>query len=112
MIDYHNKIFRSVSNTGTGEVNNETLFFYEQEGNIVTAKYKGGGIASGHLIAIKDADGKLTMHYHHVNSNGNIMTGICFSQPQILPGGKIRLHEKWQWTSGDNSSGESIVDEV
>jgi hypothetical protein len=40
------------------------------------------------------------------------MTGICRSTPEILPDGRIRLHEKWQWTSGDRSSGESIVEEI
>ena len=40
------------------------------------------------------------------------MTGTCISTPEILETGKIRLHEKWQWTSGDKSKGESIIDEM
>jgi len=40
------------------------------------------------------------------------MTGICTSTPEILPDGKIRLHEKWRWTSGDLSEGESVIEEV
>jgi hypothetical protein len=29
-----------------------------------------------------------------------------------LGNGKIRLHETWQWTSGDFSSGTSIIEEI
>jgi hypothetical protein len=40
------------------------------------------------------------------------MTGKCFSKPEILINGKIRLHETWQWTSGDFLSGTSIIEEI
>lgn len=112
MINYHNRIFRSLSNTDNGEVSGDTTFSYKQQGNIVTACYGGGSIANGHLIATVDAEGVLTMRYHHVNTSGELMTGVCTSTPQIMPNGKIRLHEKWQWTSGDQSQGESIIEEI
>jgi hypothetical protein len=76
------------------------------------ANYSGGQIISGHLIAIVDANGALDMRYHQVNTKGELMTGICFSTPEILLNGKIRLHEKWEWTSGDKSVGESIIEEL
>ena len=111
MINYHNKTFRSVSNTSNGEVSNETVFQYKQDGNIVTATYSGGAVVLGHLIALVDEQGGLDMRYHHVNTKGELMTGICRSTPELLPSGKIRLHEEWQWTSGDGSKGKSIVEE-
>lgn len=40
------------------------------------------------------------------------MTGICRSTPEILEDGRIRLHEEWIWTSGDQSSGKSIIEEI
>jgi len=40
------------------------------------------------------------------------MTGVCRSTPELLPDGRIRLHEKWQWTCGDRASGESIIEEI
>jgi hypothetical protein len=46
-----------------------------------------------------------------VNIQGELMTGICRSTPEILPDGRIRLHESWQWTSGDESRGFSVVEE-
>jgi hypothetical protein len=29
-----------------------------------------------------------------------------------LPSGRLQLHQKWQWTNGDLSKGESVVEEV
>jgi len=112
MINYHNKEFRVVSNTSNGETSEETIFRYQQDADIVTSKYRGGFIKLGHLIGKVDEDGAIEMHYHQVNMKGEFMTGICRSIPEILPNGKIRLHETWQWTSGDNSSGQSILQEL
>lgn len=111
MISYHNKIFRPVSNTENGETSGETVFVYQQTGNILTAGYSGGKILSGHLIGLVDDAGNIDMRYHQVNIQGEIMTGICKSRPEVLPDGRIRLHESWQWTSGDLSKGESVVEE-
>ena len=109
---YDNKQFRSVTNTVNGEVSGDTLFHYHQRGQIVWAEYAGGAITKGFLIATVQNDGSLDMRYQHVNSRDELMTGRCHSTPERLADGRIRLHERWQWTSGDGSSGESIVDEV
>lgn len=110
-MNYNKKTFRSISNTPNGEVSGDTIFHYAQTGNIVTATYAGGGIAEGHLIALVDEMGNLDMRYHHVNLQGVLQTGICRSVPEMLPDGRIRLQETWQWTSGDGSSGSSLVEE-
>jgi hypothetical protein len=112
LIHYHQKVFRVVENCHNGETSPLTIFHYLQTDNIVSANYAGGGILAGHLLGLVDAKGNIDMHYHQVNNKGEIMTGICKSIPEILPNGKIRLHEKWQWTSGDCSSGESIIEEI
>lgn len=109
--DYNDKIFRSASNTANGEVSSSTSFHYRQHGNIVWAEYAGGSIAKGFLIATVQPDQSLDARYEHVNVTGQLMTGICRSVPELLNDGRIRLKEKWQWTSGDESSGESVVEE-
>ena len=111
-IDYDNRIFASVENSKTGEVSAETVFRYHQKDDVVLAEYKGGAILIGNLIAKCDANGNLDMRYHHLNKDGELMTGICKSTPEILLDGRIRLYEKWQWTSGDFSNGESVVEEI
>ena len=52
------------------------------------------------------------MSYHQVNSKNELLTGVCKSKPEILPNGKIRLHETWKWTSGNMSEGKSIIEEI
>lgn len=111
-MNYNNKTFRPISNSENGETSSETLFEYEQIGSILTSNYKGGKIKYGHLIGLVDEDGTIDMRYHQVNENDELMTGICKSKPEILANGKIRLHESWEWTSGDFSKGNSILEEI
>ena len=110
-MNYHNKIFKPISNTANGETSEQTVFHYKQTGQILTAEYTGGQIQKGHLIGLVDELGNIDMRYHQVNDKGELMTGTCQSTPEILPNGKIRLHERWEWTSGDKSKGTSIIEE-
>ena len=113
MINYDNRTFKAVHNTINAEVNDETVFQYQQEGNLVSAIYNGGTILFGQLIATVNDSGELDMRYHHLNIFGELKSGICFTRPEILPNGKIRLHERWKWTTGDDDSeGESILEEI
>lgn len=111
MINYDNKIFRPIVNSKNSETSNETVFPYKQVGNILTSEYSGGKIIAGHLIGVVDKNGNIDMSYHQVNDKNEIMTGICNSKPEILENGKIRLHENWEWTSGDKSKGKSTIEE-
>lgn len=112
MINYNGKTFIPLSNSENGEVDLEMQFHYKQSGNLLTSEYVGANIRSGHLIALVDENGCLDMRYHQINDRGEITTGICKSTPEIKPDGKIRLYEKWQWTSGDLSEGDSILEEL
>ncbi len=111
-INYNDKKFSPVQNTENGETSAETIFNYKQNGNILTSEYTGGQIVRGHLIGLVDDEGNIEMRYHQVNTKGELMTGICHSKPELMPNGKIRLHENWKWTSGDRSNGKSILEEV
>ncbi|MBO0948046.1 n-acetylglutamate synthase [Fibrella forsythiae] len=111
-INYDNKIFRAVANTANGETSSNTVFHYRQVGAMLIANYSGGRIVTGHLLGFVDEAGHLDFRYHQINVEGKLMTGRCTSVPELLPTGKIRLHETWQWTSGDQSAGTSIIDEV
>ncbi len=111
-MNYNNKKFKTVLNSNNGETSEETIFLYRQKGNILTSEYQGGQIVKGHLIGLVDKEGNIDMRYHQVNDKGDLMTGVCNSRPEILSTGKIRLHENWQWTSGDKSFGKSIIEEI
>lgn len=111
-MNYNTKRFRPIQNSENGETSEETIFEYKQFGNILTSDYKGGQIVKGHLIGLVDDNGHIEMRYHQVNVKGELMTGVCHSKPEFQDNGKIRLHETWQWTSGDKSSGISILEEI
>jgi hypothetical protein len=54
-------------------------------------------VASGTLTAVvRPADKR----YQQVSKDGVIKTGRCLSTPEVLPDGRLRLHEFWQWTGG------------
>lgn len=113
-IDYNNRTLRSASNTPNGEVSSATIFHYRQDSlpsNTVWATYLGGSIVRGFLIATVNADQSLNARYQHVNDRNELMTGKCRSVPEILSDGRLRLHEEWEWTSGDCSKGTSVVEE-
>lgn len=111
-INYDGKNFASIENSETGEVSSETIFHYHQKDNFVWAEYSGGEIVFGQLVAKVLENSALEMRYQHINKSGELMTGKCVSTPEILVDGRIRLHEKWEWTSGDFSNGSSVVEEI
>ena len=111
-LDYQGRRFRSVTNSGTGEVGPSTVFRYHQDGDVVWATYTGGAIRFGTLLAKADGEGRLDARYQRVNDSGELMTGECRSTPEVLPDGRLRLHETWRWTSRGLSSGESVVEEL
>lgn len=111
-INYDNRVFKPIANSENSETSTETTFHYKQIGNMVTSDYSGGNIKYGHLIGLVDESGNINIRYHQVNIKEELMTGICFSTPEILENGKIRLHETWAWTSGNRSKGASIIEEL
>jgi Domain of unknown function (DUF3291) len=109
---YDGRRFRNRSNSPNGTCSPETEFHYHQSASRVWATYAGGQVRFGSLMAVADPEGVLDVRYHHVDSAGEFRTGKCVSQPEILEDGRLRVHERWQWTNGDQSSGHAIIEEV
>lgn len=113
---YGGRLFRPVSTEGASDTSHETIFKYEQKRDLLTGTYSGGNISYGQLIGLVSDAGRIDMRYQHLTVEGDLKTGICWSIPEFLDNGKIRLHEKWRWTSGQNrdepSSGRSILEEL
>jgi hypothetical protein len=62
-------------------------------------------------LGLVHPDGSLEFYYHHLNEEGALMAGHCTSIPRFEDG-KLILEERWQWLTGDRSSGKSEVEEV
>ncbi len=112
MFNYDNRKFKAVSISDNGEVSSEMIFHYKQKGSILSCSYEGENIQIGCLLGLVDEFGCINMSYHQVNRSGELMAGVCKSTPELFEGSKIRLHEEWQWTIGDKSKGNSILEEV
>jgi len=102
----------SAANTANADCSPGTRFLYRQHGARVWATYEGERVQFGSLVAVGDREGRLDMRYHHVDIAGHFRTGKCQATPEVLPGGRLRLHEEWQRTNGDLSVGHSIVEEI
>ena len=111
-INYNNKKFILRSNSQNGSSSPSTIFNYIQKDNIVTSTYSGGKIIHGQLIGLVDGNGVIIMRYQQIEKGGVIKTGKCVSTPEVLPDGRIRLYESWEWTSGDCTKGKSVIEEI
>jgi len=112
VIWYGGRLFRPIKTGQSGDVSADTIFRYQQKGDVLSGDYSGGGIEYGQILGLVEIDGRITMRYQHINEKGYLMTGRCKSRPEILDNGKIRLHERWQWTCGDRQKGTSILEEM
>ena len=114
MLNYNGRSFVSIENTANGEVSSKTIFEYKQEGQIISATYSGGEIVKGTLVGLIREDGCLEFRYNHVNNKNEIRGGQCISTPDILPDGRIRLYEKWQWLDSHAiaTEGHSTIEEI
>jgi hypothetical protein len=111
-MNYHNKRFKVAETAGSGEISDDFVFLYHQEGNVLSCEYAGGEIKEGRIVGSVDDEGVITFSYRQTNSKGQERSGICVSTPEILPDGRIRLHESWRWTDGDQSTGSTVLEEV
>ncbi len=100
-----------MSNSENGEIGDDTLFYYSQTDDIISADYHGGEIVKGNLIGKQLKNGEFDFFYHHINLNGELKTGKCLSKAKMLDG-RIKLFEKWQWLCDNMSSGTSELIEV
>ena len=110
--DYNDKKFVGVSNSTDGEVDSTTVFHYLESNGTLKGTYSGGQIVAGQLLGKVNQDGTLEFLYHHLNQAGDLKSGTCFSKPEELPDGRIRLHEKWQWLDEKGLTGISVIEEI
>ncbi len=110
-MNYDGRRFRGRRNSPNGEVSGETVFHYRQDGEVLSGDYSGGTIVAGQLLGTVRPDGSLEFLYHHINASGELMSGRCESTPRVEDGVLV-LAERWQWLTGDRSSGTSEVEEI
>ena len=106
--------FAAVDNA-SGEVGAETVFTYHEDPSdgSLWADYAGGAVVRGHLVGSRTSSGVdiLDFRYVQLKVDGTTSSGHCTSVVDVLPDGRVRLHETWTWESREGS-GTSTLDEL
>ena len=110
-INFNNKTFLLVENSENGKVNSETIFKYQQNGNLVTADYSGGTIKYGKIIA-NLVENKLHMLYQCITNNNELKAGKAIANISINAHDKIKLTLNWEWLNEPFEKGTSIYIEM
>nr|WP_202512505.1 hypothetical protein [Streptomyces sp. SID3343] len=93
-----------------GEVDASTRFAYHERDGAVWAEYSGGDIVRGRLVGTRHED-ELDFRYVQLNRSGGTASGHCVSRVSLLPDGRLRLDETWEWESRDGK-GTSVVEQA
>jgi molybdopterin synthase catalytic subunit len=108
----HNRRMRPSMNTINGEVNEDTLFEYFQNGDVIWGTYSGGTITQGVLLGRMARNGDINFQYLQLNTNNELNTGKSHSATEFLNDGRIILYEDWEWTGNKSGGGRSVIEEV
>ncbi len=105
-IDLGGRSFELVQNSKNGLVDDETVFYYKQEGDLVTAEYFGGKVKYGKIIAKKDGN-ELDMRYQCLTTAGELKAGRALAQIVLDEEERIVLQLHWQWLDDSKQKGYS-----
>ena len=101
---------RAVDELSEGQITSATLFTFAESSSVVSARYAGGRVVLGYLIG-KRTSGGVEFSYVQTDTTGHIDSGQSRCNLAILPDGRLRLVEHFQWASRDGE-GVNVLDEV
>ncbi|WP_460219454.1 n-acetylglutamate synthase [Psychroserpens sp. MEBiC05023] len=105
-INFNHKTFSLIDNSENGKVSSDTVFEYQQNGNLVTANYHGGSVIYGKIIALHKGT-YLDMRYQCLTTDYELKAGKAIAKISELENGKVKLSLNWEWLDSDNQSGTS-----
>ena len=107
-----NRILQPTINTSNGEVSEDTIFEYRQNGAIVWATFSGGPVAMGVLIGKMVDNGDIEFYHQQIDLQGKLSTGKSKSSTEFQKDGRLVLYENWEWTGGRKGTGTAIIAEI
>ncbi|MFK7933372.1 MAG: hypothetical protein AB8G22_07670 [Saprospiraceae bacterium] len=108
-INFHNKTFQLLDNSANGKVDDQTVFKYQQQGDLVTADYHGGTVIYGKIIARLDGS-TLQMLYHCYTVDKELKAGKATAKISLTTAGKIKLSLDWQWLDNQGSGSSTYIE--
>jgi hypothetical protein len=104
------RVLRAVATEGDGEVDVRTELRFRQADDLVWGRYSGGAVRLGFFVGTSDGD-TIRFRYTHLSAAGQTASGESTDRIEVLPDGRVRLHETWRWDSREGG-GTSILEEL
>ena len=105
-IDYNGRKFRAAGSGPDGAV-----AVYHQQGDLLWGDFSGGGVRRGSLTGVVKPDGSVDFAYTMVTED-EVISGRCWSTPEVLADGRIRLHETFERYGEHAGRGTSVIEEI
>lgn len=109
-ISLDERTLAGVANADAGEVDTDTRFEFEQDGDRISARYAGGAVETGYLLGTFDGRA-WDVRYVQRNEAGETATGHSVGVATWLEDGRVRIEDEWEWESKPGR-GESVLEEV
>jgi hypothetical protein len=109
VVDLDGRVFRAVATDDGGDVDAATELRFRQADDLVWGRYSGGAVRLGFFVGTSDGS-VVRFRYTHLSSTGETATGASEDRIELLPDGRVRLHERWSWDSRDGG-GTSVLEE-
>ncbi|WP_115944405.1 MULTISPECIES: DUF6196 family protein [Amycolatopsis] len=91
-------VLRTVATAESSALGPGTVFCFDQNGEAITARYGGGGIADGWLAGTLDG-ARARFHYLQIQTDGTVDSGHSEGEVTRLPDGRWRLTEHFTWAT-------------
>lgn len=101
-----------VKTADNGVVNQDTIFFFSQKENVVSAEYQGGKILKGFLVGKLSTQNQLEFSYCQMQLDGKLDNGLSSCQLSKNDEGKLILIEHFEWKSRPGEFGTNIFQEL
>jgi hypothetical protein len=109
-IDYDGRRFGSVGAHEADDSGDPAIGHYHQDGDLIWARFTGGGTRAGWLVGTCRPDGVIDAAYCMVKGDSDAIAGRCESVPTLLEDGRVRLTEHWRRVDGE--TGISEIEEI
>ena len=109
-LDFTGRRMRVRATDAVGVVSDETVLVFEQAGQVVSARYRGGSIVDGYLIGLLQ-ENILSFRYVQADKNGRLDAGVSTGTIEILADGRLRLIEEFEWITR-NGKGTNVFEEM
>jgi hypothetical protein len=109
-LDFTGRRMRVRATDAVGVVSDETVLVFEQAGQVVSARYRGGSIVDGYLIGLLQ-ENILSFRYVQADKSGRLHAGVSTGTIEILADGRLRLIEEFEWITR-SGKGTNVFEEI